>query len=188
MRVITIPEIQDRLGPRGANVLGRLRVSSIEDFLKLTEDEVLRLKNVGQITWDKIKAIQDELRRISDSAGNVSTEASTEPIDIQSRLWEFLEYGEAPDKVRRIVQECDIQFVGQFLLLTRDYVISLPGIGETTWSKILLEQEQLKDKMIDQTQASEIELDIGCLKAITINTATPVQYTSISYRLVLCLA
>lgn len=129
MHQLTFPEIEDRLGPRGANVLRRLGVSSPEGFLKLTEKQVLRLKNVGQITWDRIKAIQDDLRYSMDSSEDIGGMETAEPLDFGSSIWSALDFGTLSEKEKRIIRQCNIEYVGQFLLLNRDYVVGLSGVG-----------------------------------------------------------
>ena len=60
-------------GPTGASVRTKNFVAnnaqSMEDFMKLTEDQVRQARNVGASNWDEIKTIQDKIKKDPKSWG-----------------------------------------------------------------------------------------------------------------------
>jgi len=60
-------------GPTGASVRTKNFVAnnaqSMEDFMKLTEDQVRQARNVGARNWDEIKTIQDKIKKDPKSWG-----------------------------------------------------------------------------------------------------------------------
>jgi len=137
--------IKNKLSTRARRALEDLGITSTQQFLALTEEEILNLWYCGKHTWHEIANLQRRLSRKIGFSPEEFFRSATKPFQQNGDDVVIMEYitQQLSTRARHAIKKLNIDGVAGFLSLKRHQVLSLKGIGKTTWQEIELIRSEI---------------------------------------------
>ncbi len=117
------------LSVRTKNGLEALDIKTPEAFLALNRDQFLALRSIGVTCWREVKRGQKQLL----AANALTTAKSGDPGTDAAKL---LIAREVLGHRQHLIDDLSVHTIEELLLLQREDVTSLPGVGDVAWKKL----------------------------------------------------